>query len=91
MADLLETGRGPVIDDMQRYQTCTRCIEPPDVGFLTNEWEQQRQGVEDDVGFAILGKSLDLRALEPETSKADDAFDNNLDSCQYVVGHPKDH
>jgi len=50
---VLHTSRRPVVDDVQRQQTRTNGVEPPDIKLTANEREEQRKGVEDDIGLAI--------------------------------------
>lgn len=76
--DILQRGVGPVIDDVEGEQGGAEGIEPPDVGLCADEGEEERGGVEVDVGFAVLDEGLDLCGLDAQAAEADDAFDEGV-------------
>lgn len=52
--DIIEGSPCPVVDDEQRQHGSADGIKPPDIQLMTDQWEQKRQGVEEDVGLAIF-------------------------------------
>ena len=45
----------PVVDDEEGKQTGAGRVKPPYMSFGADEGEEEGDGVEDDVGFAVLG------------------------------------
>jgi len=52
--DVFETSACPVVDDVQGQKTGACWVQPPDIGVVADQGEEQRESVEVDVGFAIL-------------------------------------
>lgn len=50
---VFEAGAGPVVDDEEGEEGGAEGVEPPDVGFGADEGEEEGEGVEDDIGFAV--------------------------------------
>ncbi|PQE23842.1 hypothetical protein CJF30_00008878 [Rutstroemia sp. NJR-2017a BBW] len=51
--DVFETGGCPVVDDEEGEEAGAEGVQPPEVGGLADVGEDQGEGVEDYVGFAI--------------------------------------
>ena len=51
--DVLEAGFGPVVDDEEGEEGGAEGVEPPEGELVAEEGEEEGEGVEDDVGFAV--------------------------------------
>ena len=51
--DVFEAGRGPVVDDEEGEEGGADGVEPPEGELVADEGEEEGEGVEDDVGFAV--------------------------------------
>ena len=51
--DVLEAGFGPVVDDEEREDGGADGVEPPEGELVSDEGEEEGEGVEVDVGFAV--------------------------------------
>ena len=52
---VFEAGRGPVGDDEEGEEGGADGVEPPEGQLVADEGEEEGEGVEDDVGFAVCG------------------------------------
>lgn len=76
---VVEACVAPVVDNEEGEKTCASRIEPPEIGLVANEREEERKRVENDIGLTILRQGLDLRSLDRDAAEPNDAFHN--DSC----------
>ena len=51
--DVFEARFGPVVDYEERKEGGADGVEPPEGELVTEEWEEEGEGVEDDVGLAV--------------------------------------
>lgn len=51
---VLQTGGRPVVDDEEGEQSGAEGVQPPDFGGVADVGEDEGEGVEDDVGFAVF-------------------------------------
>ena len=51
--DVFETRFGPVVDYEEGEEGGADGVEPPEVELMANQWEEEGERVEDDVGFAV--------------------------------------
>ena len=51
--DVFEAGFGPVVDDEEGEEGGADGVEPPEGELVADEREEEGEGVEDDVGFAV--------------------------------------
>lgn len=51
--DVFETGFGPVVDYEEGEEGGADGVEPPEGKLVAEKGEEEREGVEDNVGFAV--------------------------------------
>ena len=51
--DVVDAGFGPVGDDEEGEEGGAEGVEPPEGEAVAEKWEEEGEGIEDDVGFAV--------------------------------------
>jgi len=77
IANMLCRGATPVDDDVGGEQDAAECVEPPDLGKVADEGEEDGKGVKDDVGHGVLGEGLDGRVADEAAPEPAEALDGD--------------
>lgn len=77
VSDVRRGGAGPVEDHIQRQSEAAQGVEPPELGIVPDDGEDDGESVEDDIGHRVLrqglhGAVLDQPAPQPAAQLDDD-------------------
>lgn len=77
VANVGRTGTAPVYDDKEGKQKAAQRVKPPNFRVEANEWKQNTEYVENDIGLGVLSKCLDRRISDEPTPKPTGSFDDH--------------
>ena len=85
VTDVRRGGAGPVEDHIQRQSEPAQGVEPPELGIVADDGEDDGEGVEDDIGHRVLRQGLhgavpDQPAVQPAAQLDDDGQRHNDDA-----------